>query len=235
ARRNPRLFLSELAAVTRDRPVVIARATLADEMLISGLVMGESAMRDLQSRFERGFFRVAEVLVARQAACLRFEVRGKAPIVGPDAEIPLPSTEPFDVEDSSCRPDRDAGRPLAIRTAISKAPPRGLVNVRLRDVDLADVFQVLHLVTGQGFVVDSDVQGRVSVELAGLDLERALDVIGKAGVRVSPQTPTKPLARAPGAPAPRQMSMLLKRTPVREVLTLLDEALAPPPEPVEGT
>jgi len=248
ARRNPRLFLSELAAVTRDRPVVISRATLGDEMLISGLVMGEGAMRDLQSRFERGFFRVAEVLVARQAACLRFEVRGRAPIVGPDAEIPLPSTEPFDVEDSSCRPDRDPGRPLVIRTPISKAPPKGPVNVRLRDVDLADVFQVLHLVTGQGFVVDSDVQGRVSVELAGLDLERALDLLGKAGIRVSPPGPlrrvsradrpgttARPLARPAGAPAPRQMSMLLKRTPVREVLTLLDEALAPPPEPVEGT
>src|SRR6185503_15652081 len=49
ARRNPRLFLSELAAVVRERPVVISRATLGDEMLISGLVIGEGAMRDLQS------------------------------------------------------------------------------------------------------------------------------------------------------------------------------------------
>ena len=90
ARRNPRLFLSELAAVVRDRPVAISRATLGEDMLISGLVMGDSAMRALQQRFERGFFRVADVLVARQGGCLRFEVRGKAPVVGPDAEIPLP-------------------------------------------------------------------------------------------------------------------------------------------------
>ena len=32
AKRNPRLFLSELAAVVRDRPVVISRATLGEEI-----------------------------------------------------------------------------------------------------------------------------------------------------------------------------------------------------------
>jgi hypothetical protein len=245
ARRNPRLFLSELASVVRDRPVVISRATLGDEMLISGLVMGESAMRALQQRVERGFFRVADVLVARQGGCLRFEVRGKAPVVGPDAEIPLPSAEPFDVEDASCRPDRDGGPPLVIRTPVPKVPPRTGLSLRLRDVDLAGAFGALHLASGQGFVVDGDVHGRVSVDLAGADLERALQLLTKAGVRVSPPGPLRRVSRAQrepptraaaarAAPAtPRQMSMLLKRAAVREVLTLLDEAAAVP-EPVEA-
>lgn len=244
-RRNPRLFLSELASVVRDRPVIISRATLDDEMLVSGLVMGESAMRALQARVERGFFRVAEVLVARQGACMRFEVRGASPVVGPDAEIPLPSAEPFDIEDASCRPDRDAGRPLVIRTPVPKVPPRGGLHLRVRDVDLADAFQALHLVSGQGFVVDGDVQGRVSVDLAGADLERALSLLAKAGVRASPpallrrvsraeRDVGRPGARAAAAKASRTMSVSLKRASVREVLTLLDEAAAPPVEPVEG-
>jgi hypothetical protein len=248
AKRNPRLFLSELAAVVRDRPVVISRATLGDEMLISGLVMGDSAMRALQQRLERGFFRVADVLVARQGACLRFEVRGKSPVVGPDAEIPLPSAEPFDVEDASCRPDRDNGGPLVIRTPVPKTPPRSGLSLRLRDVDLADAFGALHLVSGQGFVVDGDVQGRVSLDLAGADLERALQLLAKAGVRVSPPAPLRRVSRAsrelparagpaarptPPATPPRQMSVLLKRAAVREVLTLLDEAAALP-DAVEG-
>jgi hypothetical protein len=242
-RRNPRLFLSELASVVRDRPVVISRATMADEMLISGLVMGESAMRALQSRVERGFFRVAEVLVARQGACMRFEVRGAAPVVGPDAEIPLPSAEPLDVEDASCRPDRDNGRTVIVRAPIPKRPPQGGLNLRLRDVDLADAFQALHLVSGQGFVVDGDVRGRVTVELAGIDLERALSLLAKAGVRVSAPGPLRRVSRAdrdvprPAARAEagsRPVSVQFKRTAVREVLTLLDEAAAPPVEPVEG-
>lgn len=243
-RRNPRLFLSELASVVRDRPVVISRATMADEMLVSGLVMGESAMRALQSRVERGFFRVAEVLVARQGACMRFEVRGTAPVVGPEAEIPLPSAEPLDVEDASCRADRDPGRPIVIRAPTPKRPPQGGLNLRLRDVDLADAFQALHLVSGQGFVVDGDVQGRVTLDLAGIELERALSLLAKAGVRVSPPAPLRRVSRAEreapraavrGAGAgSRQVSVQFKRTSVREVLTLLDEAAAPPVEPVEG-
>jgi Tfp pilus assembly protein PilO len=242
-RRNPRLFLSELASVVRDRPVVISRATMGDEMLISGLVMGESAMRALQARVERGFFRVAEVLVARQGGCMRFEVRGTAPVVGPDAEIPLPSAEPFDIEDASCRPDRDGGRALVIRTPSPKRPPPGGLNVRLRDVDLADAFQALHFVSGQGFVVDGDVQGRITIDLAGADLERALSLLAKAGVRVSPPGPLRRVSRAeqqgarPAVRAgagSRHVSVQFKRAAVREVLTLLDEAAAPPVEPVEG-
>jgi hypothetical protein len=249
ARRNPRLFLSELAAVVRERPVVITRAQLGDEMLVSGLVMGESAMRGLQSRLERGFFRISEVLVARQGACLRFEVRGHAPVVGPDAEIPLPSAEPFDLEEHSCRPDRDNGRPLVIRGPTSRTPGTGPLHLRLRDVDLSDVFQVLHHVTGQGFVVDGDVQGRVSVDLAGLDLERALSLLGKAGIRVSPPGVLRRVSRADrdgpseraaartaDHPPARLATLRLKRTAVRQVLSLLDEAMgaAEPPAKAEA-
>jgi hypothetical protein len=166
--------------------------------------------------------------------------------VGPDAEIPLPSAEPFDIEDASCRADRDAGPPTVIRTPVPKVPPRGGVSLRLRDVDLADAFQALHIASGQGFVVDGDVQGRVSVDIAGADLERALALLAKAGVRVSPPGPLRRVSRAQrevppakkaatsAAASGRAVSMQLKRAAVREVLTLLDDAAAPTPQPVEG-
>src|SRR5262249_52501042 len=41
-RRNPRLFLSEVAAVVRDRPVTLTRATLGEDFLISGVTVGEA-------------------------------------------------------------------------------------------------------------------------------------------------------------------------------------------------
>jgi hypothetical protein len=129
---------------------------------------------------------------------------------------------------------------------VPRTPPRTGLSLRLRDVDLADAFGALHLVSGQGFLVDGDVQGRVSLDLAGADLERALQLLSKAGVRVSPPGPLRRVsratrelpARAPAArpspsPPPRQMTMLLKRVAVREVLTLLDEAVITP-DPVEG-
>lgn len=233
-KRNPRLFLSELAGVVRDRPVVLTRASMGDEFLISGLTVGEANMRGLETRLERGFFRISEVLVARQGACHRFEVRGKSPVVGLDAEIPLPNEDPFDLEETACRVDRDAGRAVLVRNTAPRAA-RGSLYLRLRDVDLVDVFQVLHLLTGQAFLVDEDVHGRVSLDLSGVDPEQAIAALDKLGValsspgpirRVSRTKPKEPPAPAAASDVPR-VTLSLKRATVRDVLAVMAEAHPP--------
>lgn len=233
ARRNPRLFLAELAAVVRERPVVLTSASLADEFQVRGLVVGEAQSRALESRFERGFFRVADFLMVRQGACRRFEARGTVPVAGPEAELPLPSEEPFQQDAEPCRVDRDPGRAAAIRAEAPARKPGGPLTLRLRDVDLADLFLALHHVTGEGFVVDGDVRGRVDVELGRLTLDEAIAALRKSGLRVSEPTPLRRVslgAVADLAPAPahagedaRRASFGLKRADVREVLALMSE------------
>src|SRR5258708_7412505 len=127
SRRNPRLFLSELAAIVRDRPVVLKEATLGDEFVIRGLTVGEGPMRALELRLERGFFRVAEILMTRAGGCHRFEVRGRSPVVGIEAELPLPAVDdPFRQDDAPCVVDRGGGGgPLVRFPAVQPgAPPR---------------------------------------------------------------------------------------------------------------
>jgi hypothetical protein len=233
-RRNPRLFLSELAGVVRDRPVVFTRASLGDEFLVNGLTVGEANMRSLETRLERGFFRVAEVLVARQGACHRFEVRGRSPVVGLDAEIPLPNDDPFDQEETACRVDRDTGRSTIVRNA-PRAPARGPLHLRLRDVDLVDVFQVLHLLTNQAYLVDEDVHGRVSLDLSGVDGDQTVAALEKTGIALSPPGPFRrvsltrprelPVASA-AADVPR-VTLSVKRATVRDVLAVMAEAHPP--------
>jgi hypothetical protein len=234
-KRNPRLFLSELAGVVRDRPVVLTRASMGDEFLISGLTVGEANMRNLETRLERGFFRLAEVLVARQGACHRFEVRGRSPVVGLDAEIPLPNEDPFDQEETACRVDRDSGRPVVVRNTGPRAPGRGSLYLRLRDVDLVDVFQVLHLLTGQAFLVDEDVHGRVSLDLSGVDADQAIAALDRMGValsspgairRVSRTRPPEPPAPSASADVPK-VTLSLKRATGRDVLAVMAEAHPP--------
>jgi hypothetical protein len=234
-KRNPRLFLSELAGVVRDRPVVFTRASLGDEFLVSGLTVGEANMRSLETRLERGFFRVAEVLVARQGACHRFEVRGRSPVVGLDAEIPLPNEDPFDQEETACRVDRDAGRPTILRNAGPRAPAKGSLQLRLRDLDLADVFQVIHLLTDQAFLVDENVHGRVSLDLSGVDGDQALAVLEKTGVVLSAPgafrrvslTRLKEVPPASTAADVPKVTLALKRATVRDVLAVMAEAHPP--------
>ena len=234
-KRNPRLFLSELSGVARERPVVFTRASLGDEFLVSGLTVGEANMRNLETRLERGFFRIGEVLVARQGACHRFEVRGRSPVVGLDAEIPLPTEDPFDQEETACRVDRDAGRATIVRNTGPRVPARGSLHLRLRDMDLADVFQVLHLLTDQGFLVDEDVHGRVSLDLAGVDSEQTLASLEKTGIalsapgtfrRVSVSRPKEVPVTGATADVPR-VTLALKRATVRDVLAVMAEAHAP--------
>ena len=234
-KRNPRLFLSELAGVVRDRPVVFTRASLGDEFLVSGLTVGEANMRSLETRLERGFFRVAEVLVARQGACHRFEVRGRSPVVGLDAEIPLPNEDPFDQEETACRVDRDAGRPTIVRNAASRVPAKGSLQLRLRDLDLADVFQVIHLLTDQAFLVDEDVHGRVSMDLSGVDGDQALAALEKTGIVLSSPGAFRRVSLTRGKEPPRasaaadvpKVTLALKRATVRDVLAVMAEAHPP--------
>jgi len=233
ARRSPRLFLAETAAVVRDRPVILTHAHWEEEFVIRGLAVGEGPVRALETRFERGFFRISEFLMAVTGACHRFEVRGRSPVVGPDADLPLPAEDPFRREPRPCHVDRDAGSTELLRAGGSRGG--GPLNVRLRDVDLADAFRVLHELTGQGFVLDGDVRGRVSLELVNVTLEQALQELRGAGLAISPPGLIRHVASSsrgdslnpqlspdPTPDEPR-VTFSLKRSSVRDVLALMAE------------
>jgi hypothetical protein len=240
ARRNPRLFLSELAAITRDRPVVLSYASAGDDFVVRGLGVGEGPMRALESRFEKGFFRVTEFLMARQAGCHRFEAKGRVPVAGSEAELALPVEDPFEQDDAPCRVDRDPIRSVVVKAPNSKTPGQGPLTLRLRDVDFADVFRVVHLLTGTGFLVDGDVTGRVSLDLNKVTLTEVLASLEKSGVDVQDTGAVRrvslaklPAARAPTGGTPTA-SFSLKRTEVREILAVMTDmdpglaALGPP-------
>ena len=243
ARRNPRLFLSEMAAVVRDRPVVLAYASLDDTFTVRGLATGEGTVQKLEARFERGFFRVSEFLVAKQGACHRFEVHGTSPVAGPDAELPVPLEDPFVQDDAPCRVDRDPASRIVVkgRTPTEKNPGNGPLTLRLRELDLADVFRALNLVSGTGFIVDADVTGRVDMDVTRQTLQEVLDLIrDEAKVQIGTSGPVRRVSRghppdraaSPGGPEP--VSFALKRADVRELLAVMTDidpglaALGPP-------
>ena len=243
ARRNPRLFLSELSAVVRERPVVLGFASLGEEFTLRGLALGEGPLRAFESRLERGFLRVSDFLIAKQGACHRFEARGRSPVAGPEAELSVPVQDPFEQDAQPCRVDRDAGRAIAVRgrTPTTKDPGRGPLTLRLRDLDLVDVFQVLAALGAGSFVVDGDVTGRASVEVTRATLDETLAAIRKgASVEIAASGIVRRVGAArhaaarPGAEGGPPSSFALKRAEVRDVLAAMAEvdptlaALGPP-------
>jgi len=243
ARRNPRLFLSELSAVVRERPVVLGFAALAEEFTVRGLALGEGPVRAFESRLERGFLRVSEFLMAKQGACHRFEARGRSPVAGPDAELPVPVQDPFEQDAQPCRVDRDTGREIVVRgrTPTAKDPGRGPLTLRLRDVDLVDVFQVLAVLGAGSFVVDGELAGRASVEVTRATFDETLAAVRKgAGVEIAAGGvvrrvgAARPATARPAADGGPPSSFALKRAEVRDVLAAMAEvdpqlaALGPP-------
>jgi hypothetical protein len=238
ARRNPRLFLSELAAVVRERPVMLGYASIDEVFTVRGLAVGEGTVQGLESRFERGFFRISDFLMAKQGACHRFEVHGTSPVAGPDVELTVPFADPFAQDDTPCRVDRDPPSRVVVAgpTPTAKKPGNGPLTLRLRAVDFADVFQALGLVSGTGFIVDADVTGRVSLDVTRMTLGETLALLrrkakiaieGSGRVRRVSRVGAPPRTSEPAGGDP--VSFSLKRADVREllaVMTDIDPALA---------
>ena len=232
ARRNPRLFLSEMAAAVRDRPVLLTNASLGEEFSVRGVVLGEASLKGLETRLERGFFRVLDFLITRRGACYRFEVRGRSPVVGLDAEIPLPAADPFLPEDAQCRADRDNGPSTVVRGPSTKVPGKGPLTLRLREVDTADVFSVLHALTGEAFIVDEDVTGRVSMDLVHVTRDEVLAALQKTGINIAFGAGLLRVSRGGSSAAPRgplsvdataPIRFAAKRADVRDVLAAMAE------------
>ncbi len=245
SRRTPRLFLSELAAVVRERPVVLNYAALGEEFTIRGIVVGEGPLRAFESRLERGFLRVSELLIQKQGACHRFEAHGSCPVAGPDAAIAVPIDDPFDSEAAGCRIERDPPRAILIK---GKAPsPRssrnGPLTLRLRDLDLTDVFQTLSLLGAGGYLVDDAVKGRLTLELTGTTVDDAIAAIRKAAsLSLGGAAPLRHVTQAQPSPSGVAhppgggplASFALKRVEIRDLLAAMADvdanlaALGPP-------
>jgi hypothetical protein len=183
ARRNPRGFLCELAAVVRDRPVILWQANLeGQDFRVRGMALGGATIQALDRRFERGLFRLSSFTVARQGACQHFEARGRSPVVGPETDLPLPSEDPFAQDESPCLVERDPARTIGIKGPRPTAKRHGPLTIRLRGVDAADAFQILAQLTSQAFLVDGDVVGRVSGDLVRVTAKEAEAALAKEGL-----------------------------------------------------
>lgn len=234
SRRTPRLFLSELAAASRQRAVMLGYASLAEEFTLRGVALGEGPLRGFERRLERGFFRMRDFLVVRQGACYRFEAHGLSPVAGPDVELPPPGEDPFEQDASPCRVDRDEpSRTLLVkgRVPTTKEPGRGAITLRLRGTDLADVFQALAQLGIGAYVVDGSVNGRAHLEFTRATLEELLAGLRKSGgIETFEMGPLRRVgvsgsgARTEAPPGGAPVSFAVKRAEVRDIMAAMAEA-----------
>jgi hypothetical protein len=153
----------------------------------------------MKQALEWAGFAVDRIATTRQGACDRFEVAGRmarAPRPRPTPqEGPADPSEFFAQDEAICRMDT-APPPVIVIAAPTGATGQGPFTLRLRDVELAEVFHLLHVLGAQDFIVDGDIVQRVTGDLEGVTLEEALQAVETAGVRVAPPAPIRRISRA---------------------------------------
>ena len=120
-----------------------------------------------------------------------------APPESVDAPFSIVTGKPLLLGGEPCPYDRDpADRQLVV-------PPQsgtGALTLRLRDVDLADVFRALSELSGQGFLVDQDVVGRATIDFSRVTLNQALRALERTtGLSISRPSRIRRVSWGPAA------------------------------------
>jgi hypothetical protein len=106
-------------------------------------------------------------------------------------------------------------QPVLGQVSVGPAAAGDSALLRLRGADVVDAVRVLHELTPESFVVDSDLNGRLSLDVDGqASVEQVFGALRSAGVVVGPG----PLHRVSRAPAPARSAA--PRTYTGEPVTL---------------
>ena len=178
ARARALAALARLDRTTDDLAVALTEWRLGDAITVEGLAVGAAARAGLGPALQAAGLPVRDVPFSRQGPCHRFSVTVTLP-AGAMEDDGAPGNGPFDATTAAaCAAPEGRARG---RIAARGTDPEG-ITVRLRGVEVADLFRVLGAVTPLGFVVDGDVDGRVDVDYERASLDDAFGAMAAAGI-----------------------------------------------------
>lgn len=210
--------------------------------VIRGFALGSSALDGLRPALEKAGFLVQDVKTSPLGSCQAFTVTSEVKPAEPSEEFAManglfePRTAAF------CERAAAAGSRV---TARGTAPAGQALTLHLRDLEMVDLFIVLNELTSASFLMDHDVEGRISLDVESATLDEVLAALGSAGVAVSPG-PVRQVTRAgkpPAAAAPADycaepMSIKNRNASLTETLCVLSQVAQRPilaPADLRGT
>jgi hypothetical protein len=191
------LALGALGREIGNSAVSLTEVRSAQEIVLEGVVAGASSRSGLEPALKRAGFQVGNLQTSPAQECQKFSVTARLDARELDGEREaVLNNGLFDDQTAAfC-----ASRPfLGKVVARGAAPEGGALTLHMRDVELVHLFFALHDLTLQEFVVDPDVQGRVSVEVDGVTIEETLAAMSSVGVVVGPG-PFRRVSRAANRP-----------------------------------
>lgn len=189
----------EVAALLEGLPtseaVHVVSVRAGEGTTLSGVVVGSGPRAELKSAIERSGFGGSEMKIADSAACRPFVarvVRGE----GKRMSVAERPAKEFD-KGLLALCSRSAGKSLG---AVSAKGKDGAIDLHLRNADAATVFLALHELTGENFIVDTDVKGTMDVEMTRATPAAAFEAFRSAGLTIG-AGPLRRVSRSSGGRA----------------------------------
>ena len=235
---SSRVVPGALAAFTTwaaEDPVALTAVRFDGKTVIEGVTLGTSAHESLKTTLGASGFEVADIKTTPRGRCHAFTATLQFPMaLGTDKRVG--GNGLFDDQTG-------AACSMPLRKATARIEARGAggpVTVRMRDVDVADLVQLVFQATDYGFVVDPDVTLVVDADLSGSTPEQVIEALKGAGLSVGPGPLRRVSLASKRAPAPERttysgktLSVAFKSADVADILCLLKDVaetaiLSPP-------
>lgn len=160
ARAKPQRLIAAtqaLADIPGDEGVYVVNAEITDRLSMEGVVLGARARAELVDEFK------GIAVAAGDGPCRAFAWPAREIKPGLAALCAVPP-----------------GKHLGAVTVRGKGP----LIIRLRDVDVGGLFFVLHDLTGENFVVDTNVKGQLTVDVENATVDETLRAMRGVGLAV---------------------------------------------------
>lgn len=196
-----------------EHAIALTSVRIDDGISMEGLLLGAAARAALAASLDKAKLRASRLQWSPAGACQAFSVSARfEPAEEPggltESVVFTPGGPVFDGDSAAfCRGEPESpARRILVRGAASTND--NAFFLRLRNLDLVDVFFVLNDLIAENFVIDQDVKGRVDLDiLEGATVDDALSAVSSAGVvigspplrRVSRGKPAVPSTQRPSS------------------------------------
>ncbi|HEY0591925.1 MAG TPA: hypothetical protein VGF40_09165 [Thermoanaerobaculia bacterium] len=176
--------LATMGSELAETPIAVTALDFDGGLTLRGLLVGSRSREALLAAAEKAGFAVARKEFGDDGRCQSFVLA--LTLAGAEPSEAEGGVDLFDASAPAfCR--EKSGAPAKTMVVRGSATPDGETRPAfvLRDVSLRDAFFILNDLIGEGYVVDSDVAGRISLEvLEGASVEETIAAIESAGVAV---------------------------------------------------
>ena len=185
-----------LESVPSNTAIHLTEVRSGKDLSLRGVVIGAAAREQIRNWLEEKGFGASTMTIAEDGGCRPFSVAVVRGTVGQRMSVLSRKEKVLNAADAAlCKPK------LARHLGTLTVRGSGAIDLQLKRADVSALAFVLHDLTGENLIVDSDVAGTLDVDAQGATADAIFGAMPSVGLRVS-APPVRRISLAAGSPAP---------------------------------